>query len=64
MLKFPMDGAARGKLGMAGVGGALRNNLREALAMFSKHVGIMESNKVEVVAIFRSVPFFLFLFSW
>lgn len=64
MLKFHIDGAARGKLGMAGVGGVLRNNLRETLAMFSKHVGIMKSNKVEVVAIFRSAPFFLFLFSW
>lgn len=59
VLKFNVDRAARGKLGLAGTGGVLWKSLGDVLAMFSKHVGIMESNELEVLAILEALQFFL-----
>lgn len=39
------------KLGLAGVGGVRHNSQGVVLAMFSKHVGCIESNEAEVLAI-------------
>lgn len=50
-LKFNVDGAARGKPGLVGIGGVLRDSASFVFGMFSKHVGIKESNKAEVLAI-------------
>lgn len=45
VLKFNVDGVAIEKLGLAGVGGVLRNSDDDVLVMFvfSMYVGIMES---------------------
>ena len=37
MFKFNIDGAMRGNLGLAGIGGVLWNSKGEILFMFSKH---------------------------
>lgn len=42
---------ARGKQGPEGVGGVLHNNNGVVLVMLSPHVGCMESNEAEAVAI-------------
>lgn len=43
--KFNVDGVARGKPDLVGVGGVLRNGLGNVLVLFSKNVGCMESNE-------------------
>ncbi|XXG74166.1 hypothetical protein AAC387_Pa07g2955 [Persea americana] len=58
LLKFNVDGAAKGKPEPAGIGGVLRNSGGLVLVMFSKHVGTMESNRVEVLAILEAVRIF------
>lgn len=55
MLKFGVDGVAKGKPGPAMVGGALHNSDGVVLALFYKHVGQVESNKAEVVAMLEAV---------
>ena len=50
-----MDGAAKGKWGLAGIGGVLRNHKGEIIYMFSKHVGIKDSNEAEVLAILEAL---------
>ena len=61
-----MDGAIRGKLGLAGIGSVLHNFRGEILCMFSKHVGIKESNEAEVLAILKALWIFSLSFhgSW
>ena len=51
VLKLNVDGASRGKPGLARIGGVIRNSKGEVLLMFSKHVGVCNSNEVEVLAI-------------
>ena len=46
VLKFNVDGATRGKPGPMGIGGVLRNNSGVVLFMFSKRVGVCDSNEV------------------
>lgn len=53
VLKFTMDGAAHSKLGLVGIDGVLRNHKGEVQNMFSKHIGIKDSNEVEVLAIWK-----------
>lgn len=60
VLKFNVDGAARDKSGPVGIGGALHISGCEVLVLFSKPVGCMESNEVEVMAI--NTLFLLLLF--
>ena len=59
ILKFNVNGAARGKLGLAGIGGVLLNDKGEVLLMFPKSVGIRDSNEVEVLAILEAFQIFL-----
>ena len=49
--KFNVDGASRGKPGLAGIGGVLRNWKGEVLIMFSKNVAVCDSNEVGVVLV-------------
>ena len=58
ILKFNVDGATRGKLGPAGIGGVLRNDKGEVLLMFSKSVGIRDSNEAESLAILEALRIF------
>lgn len=50
-----MDGASRAKPGPAQVGGVLRNCKGEVLLMFSKYVGVCDSNEAEVLAILEAL---------
>ena len=58
VFKFNVDGAVRGKLGMAEIGGVLRNSRGEVLFMFSKHVGVCDSIEAEVLAILEALRCF------
>lgn len=53
--KFNFDGAARGKLGPIEIGDVVRNSKGGILFMFSKHVGIYDSNEAEVLAVLEAI---------
>ncbi|KAK3219243.1 hypothetical protein Dsin_013213 [Dipteronia sinensis] len=55
VLKFNVDGSARGNPGNAGIGGVLIDNTGKVLGLFSEHVGILDSNSAEILAIHRAV---------
>eukprot|EP00268_Persea_americana_P021089 TRINITY_DN21101_c0_g1_i1.p1 TRINITY_DN21101_c0_g1~~TRINITY_DN21101_c0_g1_i1.p1 ORF type:complete len:199 (+),score=31.91 TRINITY_DN21101_c0_g1_i1:157-753(+) len=55
MLKFNVDGAARGKPGPAGIGGVLCDDKGVILCLFSKSVGVRDSNEAEVLAILEAL---------
>ncbi|KAK3219668.1 hypothetical protein Dsin_013638 [Dipteronia sinensis] len=59
-MKFNVDGLARGKSGMAGVGGVLRYSRGKVLCMFSLHVGIQDSNTAEIMAIEKACQLCIF----
>ena len=42
--KMNIDDAVRGKLGEGGIGGVLRDNMGRVIALFSKSVGVVDSN--------------------
>ena len=42
--KFNVDGASRGNPGPAGITGVIRNSKGDVILMFSKHVGVCDSN--------------------
>ena len=50
-LKFNVDGSAVGKPGPAGIGGVLRDDHENVKIVFSKAVGIMDSNLTELLAV-------------
>lgn len=54
-LKFNADGATRGKPGSVGIGGVLCNHRRDVLIMFSKNIGVKDSNEVEVMVISKNL---------
>ncbi|KAK3231507.1 hypothetical protein Dsin_003388 [Dipteronia sinensis] len=54
-LKFNVVGSARENPGNAGIGGVLRDNLGNVLGLFADHVGILDSNSAEILAIHRGV---------
>lgn len=58
-LKFNVDREARGKLGPAGIGAVLHNGDGMVLVMFSTHIGRMESNEAEVLAILEALQIFV-----
>ena len=58
MLKFNVDGDARCKPGPASIGGVLRNSNGDVLFMFSKNVGICDSNEADVLAILEALYYF------
>ncbi|GMI75617.1 hypothetical protein like AT5G65005 [Hibiscus trionum] len=51
VLKFNVDGAARGKPGPAGFGGVMRDGESRIMGLFSGPLGVMDSNEAEVRAI-------------
>ena len=51
VLKFNVDGASRGKPRPMGIRCVLHNRKGEVLHMFLTHVGVYDSNVVEVLAI-------------
>ena len=53
-----MDGGSRGKPGLAGIGGVLHNCKGKVLIMFSKYVGVCDSNEAEVLAILEGLHLF------
>lgn len=55
---FNVDGAARGKQVLAGIGGVLHNDKGEILFWFSKGVGIKDSNETKVSAILEALRIF------
>lgn len=58
LLKFNVDGAVRGKPGLAGVGWILCNSNGDVFIMFLKHIGYMDSNEAEVVAILEAIQIY------
>ncbi|KAK3218153.1 hypothetical protein Dsin_012123 [Dipteronia sinensis] len=54
-LKFNVDGSVRGYPSMAGICGVLRNNNGKVLCIFSKWIGIQDSNTAEILAIRKDV---------
>ena len=52
------SGAARGKSGPTGIRGVLCNNKSGVLFMFSKFVGVSESNEAEVLSILEALKIF------
>lgn len=48
MLKWNVDGSAKGKLGPAGISGILRDEIRRVIANFAASVGIRDSNEADV----------------
>ena len=59
VLKLNVDGTSRGKPGPAGKGEVLRSYKSEGLIMFSKHIGVRDSNETKVLATLEA----LYLFS-
>ena len=59
VFKFDIDRVARGKSGPAGIGHVLRNSKGKVLLMFSKDVGVNESNEAKVMVILEALWFFL-----
>ncbi|KAK3227605.1 hypothetical protein Dsin_007467 [Dipteronia sinensis] len=53
--KFNVDGSVRGKPGPAGIGGVLRDSNGKVWCLFSKFVGVTDSNTVELWAIKKAV---------
>ncbi|XP_017974604.1 PREDICTED: 14.7 kDa ribonuclease H-like protein [Theobroma cacao] len=50
-MKFNVDGAARGCPGPAGIGGILTNHKGDVRVIFSKSIGVADSNLAELLAI-------------
>ena len=48
MLKLNVNGALKGKLELVEIGGVLSNTKGKILLMFSKYVGVCDSNEAEV----------------
>lgn len=62
VLKFNVDGVTRGKLGPSGIGGVLLNCRGEVIYIFSRNVGIKDSNEAEVLPILEALNVYSFLF--
>ena len=50
-MKFNVDGSARGQPGKAGIGGVLRDESGSIMLVFSKSIGIADSNMAELLTI-------------
>ena len=57
-LKFNVDGSARGKPGPAGIGGVLRDCKMRVKAVFSKTIGVADSNLAELLAVQEALKIF------
>ncbi|XVE86926.1 hypothetical protein DITRI_Ditri18aG0074600 [Diplodiscus trichospermus] len=60
-LKFNVDGAMQGQPGLEGIGGVLRNHESRVLMVFSKSIGLVNSNMVEILAVKEALSLFLSL---
>ena len=58
VLKFNVDGSARGKPGPAGIGGVLRDCSGVVKAVFSKAIGVTDSNVAELLAVREALRIF------
>ena len=58
-LKFNVDGSVRGKPGPAGIGGVLRDCNASVKAIFSKHIGEVDSNMAELLAVREALRLFV-----
>ncbi|XVF21119.1 hypothetical protein REPUB_Repub12eG0063000 [Reevesia pubescens] len=58
LLKLNIDGSTLGKPGLTGISGLLRNEFGERLLVFSKSVGVTDSNKTEFLAIIEAFSIF------
>ena len=58
-----MDGAARGKPGLAGTGGVLCNHDGLTLLSFSTYIGVKDSNEAEIFAILEALRVYKVLFN-
>ena len=57
VLKFNVDGAAKGNPGASGIGGVLRNEVGLILGYFSINSGFGSANEAEVKAILKALLF-------
>lgn len=55
ILKFNAKGVAGGKPRQVGSYGVLRNSKGDILYLFSKHIGVKDSNEAKVLAILEAV---------
>lgn len=58
MFKFNVDGATRVKLGLVGIGVVLCNRRKDVMLVFSKEVGIRDSNEVDSLKILEALWLF------
>lgn len=61
-LKFNVNGTNQGKPGLVGIWGVLRNHKGEVLYIFSKNVGIKDTNEAGILAILEALYNFTFSF--
>ncbi|XVE62164.1 hypothetical protein DITRI_Ditri06bG0096500 [Diplodiscus trichospermus] len=59
MPKFNVDGASLGKPGRAGIRGILRDHLERQTIIFSKAVGVVDSNTAKYLAMLEAFSLFL-----
>ena len=57
-LKFNVDGSARGKPGVTGIGGVLRDCNAAVKMIFSKSIGVADSNMNELLAVREALKMF------
>lgn len=55
MFKFNIDGASKGKPGLVRIRGIFCNSNSDVLFMFSKNVGVSESNEANALAILEAL---------
>ena len=58
-LKFNVDGSARGKPGPAGIGGLLKDCKSATKVIFSKSIGVADSNVAELLAVQEVLKLFV-----
>ena len=54
-MKFNVNGSVKGKPGPSRIGGVLRDELGVVKGIFSKAVGVMDSNQAELLAILEAL---------
>lgn len=58
--KFNVDVAARDKLGLAGIGGALCDSVGTSSIVFSKSMGLRDSNEAKILGIRRTLSLWVY----
>ncbi|XVE71462.1 hypothetical protein DITRI_Ditri10aG0152600 [Diplodiscus trichospermus] len=57
-LKFNVDGVAQSQPGLGGIGGVLRNHESWVLMVFSKSIGLVDSNMAEILVVKEALSLF------